>query len=115
MVASASFAFRSISIWLLVMDLDGMDDGSWMMRARKFNEAKNIARNQVLCLARRCGAKGFFKKILGATAGTNKKTKKLTMAALFFVFSYDTPLLLPSFFDATDSAPPTNKLLPSEI
>jgi hypothetical protein len=27
----------------------------------------------VLCLARRCGAKGFFKGIFGAAAGENKK------------------------------------------
>jgi hypothetical protein len=47
---------------------------------------------------------------LGATAGTNKK-KKLTMAALFFVFSYDTPLLFASFFDATDSAKVEEELL----
>jgi hypothetical protein len=57
----------------------------------------------------------FPKKIGRATAGTTPFQKKLTMTALFFVFSYHTPLLFPYFFDATDSAPPTSKLLRSEI
>jgi hypothetical protein len=52
---------------------------------------------------------------LGTTPEQTNNNKKSTMAALFFVFSYDTPLLLPSFFDDTYSAPPTNKLLRSEI
>jgi hypothetical protein len=46
---------------------------------------------------------------LGATAGAKKK--KWMIAALFLVFSYNQPHLLPSFFDATVSAPPTNNLL----
>jgi hypothetical protein len=41
-----------------------------------------------------CGANRFFKNIFGATAGAKtKQKKKSTMPALFFVFSYDTPLL----------------------
>jgi hypothetical protein len=66
----------------------------------------------LLCLARRCGAKRFFKKIFGATAGANNnKLKKSTMVALFLVFCYDRPRLLPSFFDATVSAPPRNHMV----
>jgi hypothetical protein len=66
----------------------------------------------------RCGAKEFFQNKLGEPPPEQTpQEKKLMMTALFFVFSYHTPLLFPYFyfFNATDSAPPTNKLLRSEI
>jgi hypothetical protein len=57
----------------------------------------------------------FPKKLGEPPPKQTKKKKKSTMTASFFVFPYHTTLLFPYFFDATDSAPPTNKLLRSEI
>jgi hypothetical protein len=67
--------------------------------------------------ASRAGAarKYFSRKILEPPPEQTKLNKKLTMAALFLVFSYNRPHLLPSFFDATVSTPPTNNLPRSEI
>jgi hypothetical protein len=70
-----------------------------------------------LYYALRAGAarKDFSRNFSEPPPEQTKLNKKSTMAALFLVFSYKQPHLLPSFFDTTVSAPPTNNLLRSEI